>query len=239
MLNFVVYFWPIFSSSRAHPPSADPSPSNKIFDIFRLQLRLRIFIIFHTPSKPPKAAQNRPKSLQKPPQDPPKTTSKPHLILQCPKSQKNTTLPYETLIFDVPRPSKIVPKSIPKRLHNRLSLGCPLGTPKTPNLDAQTSPRWTPKISLFLQKSAKNCNYSGLWSMMLLGSLQEPPKSLPRACQEASRRHSSPPEAPKSPQEAPMQPPSDLGQQRLPPSSTILGAAVLAPWGSSIILVVV
>ena len=110
---------------------------------------------FSTPSKPPKAAQNRPKSFQKPPQDPPKTTSKPHLILQCPKSQKNTTLPYETLIFDVPRPSKIAPKSKPKRLHNRLSLGCPLGAPKNPNLDAKTSPRSTPKISLFSQNSFK------------------------------------------------------------------------------------
>ena len=40
--------------------------------------------------------------------------------------------------------------------------------------------------------------------MMPLGSLQEPPKSLPRASQEPSK---GPQEAPKSLQEAPMQPP--------------------------------
>ena len=110
----------------------------------------------------------------------------------------------------------------------------PSWSPKKPNLDANTSPGWIPKISLF-PESCKNCNYSYLWSMMLLGSLQEPPKSPPRACQEASRRHPCPPEAPKSPQEAPMQPPSNLGQQRMPQSSQSFGAAVLAPWASSII----
>ena len=207
----MVKFWPKFSSPRGHRPAADPAPLRSIFLLFRVHLRLRIFITCHTPSKPPKAAQNRPRSFQKPPQDPPKTTSKPHLILQCRKSQKNTTLPYETLIFDVPGPSKIAPKSMPKRLHDRLYLGCPLGAPKNQNLDAKKSPRWTPKISLFFQKTFKNCNYSSLWSMMLLGSLQEPPKSLPRACQEAPRRRTSPPEA-----------------------FQILGAAVLAPWASSI-----
>ena len=138
------------------------------------------------------------------------------------------------LIFDVPRPSKIVPKSMQKRLQNQLYVGYPLGTLKNTIFDVKTSPRWTTKISDFFQKSSKNSSYYGLWSKMPLGSLQEPPKSLPRACQEAPRRRTSPPEAPKSPQEAPVQPPRNLEQQRIPPSSKILGAAVLAPWASSI-----
>ena len=106
------------------------------------------------------------------------------LILQHPKIQKNATLPYENLIFDVHRPSKIVPKSMQKRLQNQLYVGYPLGTLKNTIFHVKTSPRWTTKISDFFQKSYKNSSYHGLWSKMPLGSLQEPPKSLPRASQE-------------------------------------------------------
>ena len=101
-----------------------------------------------------------------------------------PEILKNATLPYENLIFDVSRPSKIVPKSMPKRLENQLYLGYPLGTPKNTILDVKTSPRWTPKISDFFQKSSENYSYYGLWSKM---PPQEPTKSLPRAIQGPSR----------------------------------------------------
>ena len=72
-----------------------------------------------------------------------------------PEILKNATLPYENLIFDVSRPSKIVPKSMPKRLENQLYLGYPLGTPKNTIFDVKTSPRWTPKISDFFKKIVK------------------------------------------------------------------------------------
>ena len=36
---------------------------------------------------------------------------------------------------------------------------------------------------IFFQKSSKSASYHGLWSKMLLGSLQEPAKSLPGASQ--------------------------------------------------------
>ena len=74
-----------------------------------------------------------------------------------------------------------------KRLQNQLYVGYPLGTLKNTIFDVKTSPRWTPKISDFFQKSSKNSTYHGLWSKMPLGSLQEPPKSLARAVQEPSR----------------------------------------------------
>ncbi len=84
---------------------------------------------------------------------------------------------------------------MPKRLQNQLYVGYPLGTLKNTIFDVKTSPSWTPKISDFFQKSSKNSTYHGLWSKMPLGSLQKPPKSLPRAVQ-------GPQEAPKSPQES-------------------------------------
>ena len=77
------------------------------------------------------------------------------LILQTPKIQKNAALLYENLIFDVSRPSKIVPKSMPKRLENQLYLGYPLGTPKNTIFDVKTSPRWTPQISDFFKNPQK------------------------------------------------------------------------------------
>ena len=70
-----------------------------------------------------------------------------------------------------------------KRLQNQLHVACPLGTLKNTIFDVKTSPRWTPKISVFFQKSSKNATYHGLWSKMPLGSLQEPAKSLPGASQ--------------------------------------------------------
>ena len=57
-----------------------------------------------------------------------------------------------------------------------------------------------PRNFRFFQKSLKISGYYGLWSKMPLGSLQEPPRSLPRDSQEASQ---GPQEAPESLQEAP------------------------------------
>ena len=104
------------------------------------------------------------------------------------------------LIFDVSGPSKIVPKSIQKRLQNQLYVGYPLGTLKNTIFDVKTSPRWGPKISNFFQKSTKNATYHGLCSKKPLGSLQEPAKSLPGPSQEPFKGLQ---EAPKSLQEAP------------------------------------
>ena len=118
-----------------------------------------------------------------------------------PEILKKCNLPYENLIFDVSRPSKIVPKSMQKRLQNQLYVGYPLGALKNTIFDVKTSPRWTTKISDFFQKSSKNSSYYGLWSKMPLGSLQEPPKTLPRASKSHPRASQ---EAPKSPQEAPV-----------------------------------
>ena len=143
-------------------------------------------------------AQYRPKSVRKsiPQAFPKRVHNDPGL--QTSKIKKNATLPYENLIFDVHRPSNIVPKSMQKRLQNQLHVACPLGTLQNTIFDVKTSPRWTPKISVFFQKSTKKSSYYGLWSKMPLGSLQEPPKSLPRASQEPFQ---GPQEAPKSTQE--------------------------------------
>ena len=89
---------------------------------------------------------------------------------------------------------------MPKRLQNQLYVGYPLGALKNTIFEVKTSPRWTPKISDFFQKSLKNCTYHGLCSKMPLGSLQEPAKSLPGASQEP---FNGPQEAPKSLPEAP------------------------------------
>ena len=102
-------------------------------------------------------------------------------MLQHPKSSKFAPPWYENLIFDIRRTPKILPKSMQKRLQNQLYVGYPLGTLKNTIFDVKTSPRWTPKISDFFQKTYKNPTYDGLWSKMPLRSLQEPPKTLPRA----------------------------------------------------------
>ena len=137
---------------------------------------------------------------QKPSPRPSQNASKTSSYLANPENQKNATLPYENLIFDVSRPSKIVPKSMLKRLENQLSVGYPLGTLKNTIFDVKTSPRWTPKISDVFQKSTKTSSYYGLWSKMPLGSLPDASKPLPRASKSHPRASQ---EAPKSPQEAP------------------------------------
>ena len=121
-------------------------------------------------------------------------------MFQHPKCPKMVPLWYENHILASCWPSEIVSKSMPKRLQNRLYLGYPLGILKNTIFDVKTSPRWTPKISDFFQKSSKNASYHGLWSKMPLGSLQEPAKSLPGASQEPFK---SLQETPKSLQEAP------------------------------------
>ena len=102
------------------------------------------------------------------------------------------------LIFHVPKPSKICPKSKQKRLQNQFYVGYLLGTPKNTILDVKTSPRWDPKISNFCQKSVKNSSCYGLSSKMPVRSPREPSQSLPRTS------HSLPtsvPEASRSNQE--------------------------------------
>ena len=172
----------MFNIRAARPISR--SPVSRIWNhFFGFQLRLQNWTPFQSPKIHPKS----PKKLRKPSPRPLQNGSKTILILQTPKIKKNATLPYENLIFDVHRPSKIVPKSMQKRLQNQLYVGYPLGTLKNTIFDVKTSPRWTTKISDFFQKSSKNSSYYGLWSKMPLGGLQEPPKSLPRAVQEPSR----------------------------------------------------
>ena len=105
---------------------------------------------------------------------------------------------YENHILAPCWPSEIVSKSMPKRLQNQLYVGYPLGTLKNTIFDVKTSPRRTPKISIFFQKSTKKSSFYGLWSKMPLGSLQEPPKSLPRAPKSRSRALKRHPRAPKS-----------------------------------------
>ena len=122
-------------------------------------------------------------------------------MFQHPKCSKMVPLWYENHILAPCWPSEIVSKSMPKRLQNQLYVGYPLGTLKNTIFDVKTSPRRTPKISDFFQKSSKNATYDGLWSKMPLGSLQEPPKTLPRASKSHPRASQ---EAPKSPQEAPV-----------------------------------
>ena len=125
-------------------------------------------------------------------------------------------------------PSKVLPKSMPKPFHNRLYLDCPLGNPKDPNLDAKTPPRWTPKIALFFKKSVKNCYYSGLWFMLLLGSLQEPPKSLPRASQEPAKRVPGGVQALRRHPRAPRKLPCSKMRPKRPPISIKNSAILLA-----------
>ena len=145
---------------------------------------------------------------QKPSPRPSQNASKTSSYLANPENQKNATIPYENLIFDVSRPSKIVPKSMPKRLENQLYLGYPLGTPKNTLFDVKTSARWTPNICDLFKKSLKNPSIYGLGPKMPLRGLQEASKTLPRASKSHPRASKSRPrasqEAPKSPQEAPV-----------------------------------
>ena len=104
-------------------------------------------------------------------------------MFQHPECSKMVRLWYENHILALCWPSEIVSKSMPKRLQNQLYVGYPLGTLKNTIFDVKTSPRRTPKISDFFQKSTKKSSYYGLWSKMPLGSLQEPSKRLPRASQ--------------------------------------------------------
>ena len=130
-------------------------------------------------------------------------------MFQRPKCSKRVPLLYENHIFAPAKPSEIVSKSMPKRFQKRLYVGYPLGTLKSTIFDVKTSPRWTPKISDFFQKSSKNASYHGLWSKIPLGSLQEPAKSLPGASQEPFK---GPPEAPKFLQDAPCSLPSAVSE---------------------------
>ena len=114
-------------------------------DFFGFQLRARNL----TPFRTLKIHQIRPKMPQKPSPRPSQNASKTASHLTMPEILKNATLPYENLIFDVSRPSKIVPKSMPKRLENQLYLGYPLGTPKNTIFDVKTLPRCLLKFSVF------------------------------------------------------------------------------------------
>ena len=90
---------------------------------------------------------------------------------------------------------------MPKRLEYQLYVGYPLGTPQNTIFDVKTSPRWTPKIWIFVQKSLKK-----ILAITVFGPrcLLEAIKSLPKASQEPSK---GPQEPAKSLQEAPMQSP--------------------------------
>ena len=180
-----------------------PPPSTLYNHFFGFQIRARNL----TPFRTLKIHQIRPKMPQKPSPRPSQNASKTASHLTMPEILKNATLPYENLIFDVSRPSKIVPKSMPKRLQNQLYLGYPLGTLKNTIFDVKTSPRWIPKISDFFQKSSKNPSSYGLWPKMPLKGFQEASKTLPKASKSHPRASKSRPRAsqepPKSPQEAP------------------------------------
>ena len=135
---------------------------------------------------------------QKPSPRPSQNASKKASHLTMPEILTNATLPYENLIFDVSRPSKIVPKSMPKRLQNQLYVGYPLGTLKNTIFDVKTSPRRAPKISDFFKNRPK------MLPMTVFGPrcLLEASKSLPRASRDPpksrSRALKKHPAAPKS-----------------------------------------
>ena len=143
-----------------------------------------------TPFRTLKIHQIRPKI---PSQNASKTAS--HLTM--PEILKNATLPYENLIFDVSRPSKIVPKSMPKRFQNQLYLGYPLGTLKNTIFDVKTSPRWTPKISVFFVFK----NRQKILALTVFGPrcLLEASKRPPRPSQEPPRATQEPPRAAQEP----------------------------------------
>ena len=92
------------------------------------------------------------------------------------------------LIFDVPRPSKIVPKSMPKRLQNQLYVGYPLGNLKNTIFDVKTSPRWTTKIPVFFFFK----NRPKILAITVFGPrcLLEASKSIPRASREPPKSRS-------------------------------------------------
>ena len=99
------------------------------------------------------------------------------------------------LIFDVPRPSKIVPKWRQKHLQNQLYVGYSLGTLKNTIFDVKTSPRWLPKVSIFSIIAYEtgfglSCLFEA--SKNLPRPSQEPPQSLPGAAPEPSRASPQP-----------------------------------------------
>ena len=122
-------------------------------------------------------------------------------MLQRPKSSKIVPLWYENHILAILKPSKIVSKSMSKRLQNRLRLGHPLGSLKKSILDVKSLPRWPPKISGILQKSfeilartasAPRCLLECFKSLPIASpkppkSHPRAPPSLPRAAQEPSQ----------------------------------------------------
>ena len=130
-------------------------------------------------------------------------------MFQRPKCSKMVPLCYENHIFALAKPSNIVSKSMPKLLQNLFYVGYPFGTLKNTFLHVKTSPRWTPTISDFFQKSFKNASYHGLWSKIPVGSLQEPAQSLPGASQKPFK---GPQEAPKFLQDAPCSLPSAVSE---------------------------
>ena len=140
---------------------------------------------------------------QKPSPRPSQNASKKASHLTMPEILTNATLPYENLIFDVSRPSKIVPKSMPKRLQNQLYVGYPLGTLKNTIFDVKTSPRRAPKISDFFKNRPKMLPMTVFGPRCLLEASkslprasQEPPKSRPRALKRPSTAFKSLPLGP-------------------------------------------
>ena len=90
------------------------------------------------------------------------------------------------LIFDVPRPSKIRSKSMPKCLQNQVYLGHPLGTLKNTIFEIKMPPKWIRKRS---QDSPKMFQDAAGYS-------QDAPKTLKdanKAPQEAPRGPNTPP----------------------------------------------
>ena len=135
-------------------------------------------------------------------------------MFQHPKCSKMVPLWYENHILALCWPSEIVSKSMPKRLQNQLYVGYPLGTLKNTIFDVKTSPRRTPKISIFFKNRPKNLAFTVFGPRCLLEAsknlpkaFQEPPKSRSRALKKHPRapksRLRSSQEASKSLQEAP------------------------------------
>ena len=80
---------------------------------------------------------------------------------------KNATLPYETLVFEVAKPLKIVSKWIKKWLQNLPCLGHALGTLKIKifvRFWSQHGPRWHPKLG---PKMVCKCRWKGCISKPL------------------------------------------------------------------------
>ena len=180
------------------PPHQRPSPAG--FAEFSLFVAFNFgfeFLLFFTPlpnlPKPPKIAQKTSKNL---PKTPPKLLL--NRISSCNARNLKKIRPSHT------KPLFLMFPGLRKSLQNRDQnafiidslLDALLEPPKIRIWMPKRRQDRPPKFHYFPKNPSKNSNYSSLWSMMPLRSLQEPPKSLPRGSQEAYKPSGSTQEPP-------------------------------------------